>query len=1030
MSKQPKLLLIENDQAVREALSEVLAAANYQVEGVSAVHEVSLALDDNPANVAVLDLDMSARVAREVFRTFRSSRPELPVVLTSARPEVLDSRSAFDGVPLLAKPFDPAELLQILQRMPGPKVSPESCTKRLARAAVTIVTAWFIFGTGVLEATTGFEITELKVQQDQVILRWSGGGTNNQVQRRNTMTGPWEDVDAPTSGSSLTNILYGTTAFYRVVSLAASSADKKEPSVPSALTATAAGCSQVNLSWTGSTDSGPNASGLQGYNVYRNGVFLKRVPAPATSASDSGLAPLTTYAYTVSAVDNARNTSAKSGPASVTTPACGCDYRITPTSAVSSAAGGTGSVAVTANNGCAWTASTSDVWITINSGASGSGSGNLAYSVSANSSSNPRTGSIVVAQQTVIVNQSANQPPTASAGPDVSSTSGSSVSFTAAGSSDPDGSVSSYVWSFGDGITASGVSVSHAYAAAGNYTVTLTVTDNLGATASDSALATVVAPADSTPPTVAMTSPASGSTVSGTIVLSASASDNAGGSGVARVEFYRDSAVLLGSAAAAPYNLAFDTSSEPNGSHSFYCVACDAAGNAKTSAANALTVNNAATLPGQLLWARDIGNKTNNTQRPNIHGVKTDHQGNVLVVGDFNGTMDFGGGPVSSYYQDLFVAKYAAGGQLIWFRHFGGVMYNVGNGIAVDSADNVIVTGYFSSTLDFGGGPLISAGNVDVFLTKFSATGAHVWSKRFGAANSDVGYEVVVDGNDNILVAGTFQYGVDFGGGVLTSTGSLDVFVAKFSPVGVHLWSKRLGGANAEAVEGLAVDGSGNAVLTGSFSGTADIGGSNLTSAGGNDIYVVKYAAANGAHLWSKRFGGVMSDIGLSVAVDRGGNVVSCGQFTGGVDFGGGLLTPTAPYSAIVLAKHGPNGEFLWASKYGGLSLTDCPTDVCVDGADNIVMTGYVQGMVDFGAGWLFSNGGKDTFIAKFSPGGSYQWANRLNGQADDQGATITTDSQQNIVAGGSFQHTIDFGSGPFTSVTSGTDAYLVRYGP
>ena len=84
------------------------------------------------------------------------------------------------------------------------------------------------------------------------------------------------------------------------------------PTVPAGLTATAASCSQINLSWTASTDTG--GSGLKGYNVYRNGVFLKQVLAPATSTSDTGLTASASYSYTVLAIDNANNASAAGRP--------------------------------------------------------------------------------------------------------------------------------------------------------------------------------------------------------------------------------------------------------------------------------------------------------------------------------------------------------------------------------------------------------------------------------------------------------------------------------------------------------------------------------------------------------------------------------------------------------------------------------------------------------------------------------------------------------------------------------------------
>src|SRR5207253_1887617 len=78
--------------------------------------------------------------------------------------------------------------------------------------------------------------------------------------------------------------------------------DTVSPSVPTALSASAPSCSQINLAWNPSTDGG--GSGLKGYNVYRNSVFVKQVLAPGTTTSDPGMVASTVYTYNVAAVDN------------------------------------------------------------------------------------------------------------------------------------------------------------------------------------------------------------------------------------------------------------------------------------------------------------------------------------------------------------------------------------------------------------------------------------------------------------------------------------------------------------------------------------------------------------------------------------------------------------------------------------------------------------------------------------------------------------------------------------------------------
>jgi PKD repeat protein len=120
----------------------------------------------------------------------------------------------------------------------------------------------------------------------------------------------------------------------------------------------------------------------------------------------------------------------------------------------------------------------------------------------------------------------ANQAPTAQANGPYSGTVGSPVSFSSAGSNDPDGTIATYGWAFGDATTGSGPSPTHAYAGAGTYQVVLTVTDDQGATATSSALVTIVAA--NQPPVAEANGPYTGS--AGTpVALSSSGSSDADG---------------------------------------------------------------------------------------------------------------------------------------------------------------------------------------------------------------------------------------------------------------------------------------------------------------------------------------------------------------------------------------------------------------------------------------------------------------------------------------------------------------------
>jgi hypothetical protein len=101
--------------------------------------------------------------------------------------------------------------------------------------------------------------------------------------------------------------------------------------------------------------------------------------------------------------------------------------------------------------------------------------------------------------------------------------------------------------------------------------------------------------------------------------------------------------------------------------------------------------------------------------------------------------------------------------------------------VATNGNNDVIVTGYFMGTADFGGGLLTSAGSSDIFVAKYSAAETHLWSQRFGGSNIDEGIGVAADGNA-LTITGRFLTTIDFGDGPMTTAGSADLYLATFWP--------------------------------------------------------------------------------------------------------------------------------------------------------------------------------------------------------------------------------------------------------
>src|SRR5207247_2232791 len=125
-----------------------------------------------------------------------------------------------------------------------------------------------------------------------------------------------------------------------------------------------------------------------------------------------------------------------------------------------------------------------------------------------------------------------------------------------------------------------------------------------------------------------------------------------------------------------------------------------------------------------------------------------------------------GTGPMtSSGFKDVFVAKYSAAGVPLWAKAYGERNDDEeALGVAMDGSGSVVVTGYFKQTVNFGTGPLTAAGTYlgDVFVAKYSASGAPLWVKQVGSSGFDKGTAIAVDGASNVLVTGYFNGTVNF----------------------------------------------------------------------------------------------------------------------------------------------------------------------------------------------------------------------------------------------------------------------------
>ncbi len=433
-------------------------------------------------------------------------------------------------------------------------------------------------------------------------------------------------------------------------------------------------------------------------------------------------------------------------------------------------------------------------------------------------------------------------------------------------------------------------------------------------------------------------------------------------------------------------------------------------------------------------------------------GIAVDSAGNAYVMGSTSST-DFptasplqaasGGG-----FSDVFVAKLnPSGSALVYSTYLGGSGYDLGYGIAVDSAGNAYVTGYTDSSNFPIASPLqavFGGGAADAFVAKLNPTGsALVYSTYLGGNGADQGSGIAVDSSGNAYVTGGTQstnfptaspLQAVFGG----SSSDEEAFVAKLNPAGSALvYSTYLGGSGPDYGYGIAVDSLGNAYVTGYTDSTnfptanplqAVSGGSGAIFTG--DVFVAKLNPAGSALVYSTYLGGSGDDVGYGIAVDSLGNAYVTG-YTTSTNF------PTAsPLQAAYggsgnafVAKLNPSGSALVYSTYLGGSDNDSGQGIAVDSSGNAYVSGYTQSSrfpiaIPLQAGL---SGLEDAFVAKLNSSGSaLVYSTYLGGSSYDAGSGIAVDSAGNAYVTGWTESTDFPTANPLQAVFGGLQNVFV----
>lgn len=437
--------------------------------------------------------------------------------------------------------------------------------------------------------------------------------------------------------------------------------------------------------------------------------------------------------------------------------------------------------------------------------------------------------------------------------------------------------------------------------------------------------------------------------------------------------------------------------------------------------------------PGQGLWSKGFGNDSDDQFG---YRIASDAQGNVAIVGNYNGSVDFGGGNfTTSNNQELFLAKLDPSGGHVWSRVFlSGGAAGFAEALAFDSTGNLYTAGYILSITTINGTTLNPYGLGDIFITKHDPAGGLLWSKVIGEGTStQMAYDLVATPLGGVVITGTISAAVDFGSGELNGD-QYDAFLAAYDAAGTHLFSKRFGDADFQHGKGVAVNAAGEIVLAVHLQGSANFGGDLLTASDDADVAIAKFSA-DGTPIWSKVFSSAAHQEVNNVAFDPSGNIIFAGITTGTINFGCG---PAAPPKSLgfYVQKLDSNGSCIWTKVYGTANTGSLIRPrLAVDPNGNILVVGHFVDILDLGAGPMTAvQNSFDVFVLKLNPMGNHVWSKQYGDPAafaKDRCYDIASDPVGNILAIGDYGSTIDFGFGVMTTGDAITqDVWVAKLSP
>jgi gliding motility-associated-like protein len=324
---------------------------------------------------------------------------------------------------------------------------------------------------------------------------------------------------------------------------------------------------------------------------------------------------------------------------------------------------------------------------------------------------------------------------------------------------------------------------------------------------------------------------------------------------------------------------------------------------------------------GAMLWVKKFGGNFSDR----AYDIQVNSQNEVVVTGQFFGTVNFDGFSLQSVSnsKDIFLVKLSPSGDVLWAISEGGPMAENVYSLAVDSQDNIIMTGQFQGTAEFGGqsftsliNPQLGTYSYDIFVSKYNNNGSAIWAISGAAPYEDRGMALITDNQNNIYLAGQFSENMTLSGQNVSNTAFNAGFLAKLSPAGNLLWLNRLTGGMVLPYD-INVSAQGEIIMCGDFLGTlihqSSFGNQTLTNPNLKKVFAIK-VSSNGQVIWQNALGSSNEISARAIGSDASGKIFIGGHFRC-------ALTEIQTQNTAIMNAVGFRDIFLWTLGENGVSI-------------------------------------------------------------------------------------------------------------